>query len=500
MARQTSMWGPELGQYSHNFDPHLLPDMPNREIANFYNEHKVLPLTSIHNSLCRSDPRIDELGFTRMKLGHVLEGLRKYMVVSRSTNVFKNYYGFLCVRNLVHINCLTILRETNTLGRVIGSLRPNASWNDMSQALAFVALDRATGATRDVTSLENFSGMFTRPGFAFDHTTGEANMSMLARMLWEGRDSFLTLCSLGLLPGCALLLLAVLKLLPTGSKEGKDVLYLQDLGFRLYLVGSRRDQQVLPPVCLFVDEKNIAWPTNTIQFLNPEDSRTIARAYSGLFLLWQQDKSSARSVSIGLMGHLAGFVLHMFGGNPSATPQELMHVASVSLQLLWMLLEPRGRLPVTEHPQVREYANLSFVTLKFILDHHLSTQDEQYSFAKMIADNEIVSLAGRVLLLTIDEGNEFQNTECFDLVLETLIESKGAFTLATSIAPELFYDSSIEWHKVMAHLVQPVEMGIVDFKDKHSDATRDMFGCRWSGDVCAPSLHLAESTLYVWEM
>ncbi|KAG8699183.1 hypothetical protein FRC08_005454 [Ceratobasidium sp. 394] len=65
--------------------------------------------------------------------------------------------------------------------------------------------------------------------------------------------------------------------------------------------------------------------------------------------------------------------------------------------------------------------------------------------------------------------------ECFDLVLETLVESKGAFTLATSVAPELFYDSSIEWRKVMAHLVQPVEMGIVDFKDKHSDATRDMF-------------------------
>ncbi|KAG9085012.1 hypothetical protein FRC06_003770 [Ceratobasidium sp. 370] len=148
-----------------------------------------------------------------------------------------------------------------------------------------------------------------------------------------------------------------------------------------------------------------------------------------------------------------------------------MNVTSVSIQFLWLLLEQRGRLPITEHPEVREYAIRCFKNLRFILDRHPSSQDERYMFAKMIANDEIVSLAGRVLLLTTDEGNEFQNTEWLGSALEQLVGLKDVFTLATSVAPELFYDSRIEWHKVMAYIGQPVEMGMVNFKDKDSHAT-----------------------------
>ncbi|KAG8765574.1 hypothetical protein FRC12_007427, partial [Ceratobasidium sp. 428] len=201
MASDWSTWGPELDQYSRSFDPQLLPDMPNRDIADFYNRYKVLPLTSIQNSLCRSDPRTDILGFTGMKLGHMMEMLRKYTVVRRQTNIFNNYYGFLCVRNLVHITCLGVLRETNSLDHVLRSLQPNANWNTMSKTIAFAALDKAASTIENPRLLREFYQIFTRSCFILDNTTGEADPSLFTTMLWDSRDSFLTLCSRGVLPG-----------------------------------------------------------------------------------------------------------------------------------------------------------------------------------------------------------------------------------------------------------------------------------------------------------
>ncbi|KAG9126152.1 hypothetical protein FRC07_004671 [Ceratobasidium sp. 392] len=455
MTDRTSLWGPELEQYSRTFNPQLLPDMPNRDIAYFYNEHKVLPLTSVHNSLCRSDPRTDALGFTGIKLTNMIEMLQKYLAASQHTNVFKNYYGFLCVRNLIHITCLGVLRETNTLDRIVESLHPKADWSSMAQTVAFAALDTAADALRNDSLLLEFYRIFTRSCFVLDSATGVANISALARILWDDRGSFLTLCLRGHLPGCTLLLTAIMRLLPTGSQEER--------------------WQILPRVCILVDDKNTTSPTID-KFVNQEDTNTIAKAYFGLLVLWRQDRLSAKSASIRLMTQLAGFVINKLARDPSVATQDLMDIVSTSVQFFWLLLEQRGQVSSAEHSEMKDYANAIYISLEFMLKECGPRRDERYKFAQLIADGEIASLAGRIVLSAATEISTSQREIRQDPTLERLVGLKDVFAAAASTAPELFHESSIEWNKVSAHGGVLTELKLIGLEGEASETAHYVAG------------------------
>ncbi|KAG8725823.1 hypothetical protein FRC12_024006 [Ceratobasidium sp. 428] len=210
-------------------------------------------------------------------------------------------------------------------------------------------------------------------------------------------------------------------------------------------------------------------PTNIERFVSTEDSSSIARAYSGLLLLWQQDDTSAKAVSIGFMADVSTFVIHMLGRDASATTQDLMHATNVSLKFLWLFLEKKGQLSVGEDFGMVQYAGLNFMNLGLILTKCVSTRNERYKFAQLIAENEIMSLAGRVLLSTIAQATSesaFQSEGWPHPTLQQLIGLKDVFAAATSIAPELFYDSGIEWSKVgLAHIGSLVYMGSIDLKN-----------------------------------
>ncbi|KAG9083300.1 hypothetical protein FS749_006143, partial [Ceratobasidium sp. UAMH 11750] len=135
-------------------------------------------------------------------------------------HVFKHYYGCLCVHCLFHITCLAVLRETKTMDVFLETLDRGASWNGMSRAAAFAALNRVGEATMDAASLEDFCKIFTRPCFFVDGREAVCFAISIAAILWSDRDNFLILYQRGLLPGCALLLLAALKLLPSGANVG----------------------------------------------------------------------------------------------------------------------------------------------------------------------------------------------------------------------------------------------------------------------------------------
>ncbi|KAG9126153.1 hypothetical protein FRC07_004672 [Ceratobasidium sp. 392] len=118
------------------------------------------------------------------------------------------------------------------------------------------------------------------------------------------------------------------------------------------------------------------------------------------------------------------------------------------------------------------YACLGFSNLSVILESFALTQNEQCQLAQRIADDDILSLAGRVLLLATAEGTRFQNTQSLDSTLEQFNELKDVFAMAISAVPELFHDWSIEWNKVMAHIGWPVEMGMVEKEGKGGEATK----------------------------
>ncbi|KAG9097349.1 hypothetical protein FS749_006522 [Ceratobasidium sp. UAMH 11750] len=389
--------------------------------------------------------------------------------------IFKHYYGFLCVRYLVHIACLSVLREANLLDRTLRSLPRNLNWVQMSQAIAFAALNKAGNATVDPASLQEFYQIFE----AFYATEGKNDISFLVSSLWKDRDSFLEICLSSLLPGCPLLLLAALKLLPINvSRIGcrKSHKYLQELAFRLYLVGSHRDRQVLEPVCLFAIEKEIDWPDEFEGYANPEDSRTVAEAYSGLLVIWQQNGFDTRALPINLVGELANFVHQTTMHDPLVRLHELIDMVFTSLRLLWLIFDDRRQIPTTEHVMVREYAIYIFEFLEFIQLKHVSDHADQHLFAILLADVELFGLAGRVLLLVLAEGNEFQATDMLDLMLDRLKKLGNTIERSVIAAPDIFHESKIEWIKVVDRMTLS-ERDVIGPIDVPGNAESE---CLWS--------------------
>ncbi|KAG8793444.1 hypothetical protein FRC12_002740 [Ceratobasidium sp. 428] len=280
--------------------------------------------------------------------------------------------------------------------------------------------------------------------------------TIVAALLWKARDSFLMLCQRGLLPGATLLLVVALRLAPVDSNEEdalRNSMMLQDLAFRLYLVGSCQDQQILQLACMPSIKVKVVGVDELDRFISPDDSRAISRAYVDLLPTWRQDPLEVKGTSIYFMTTLNRFVLHMLGFNPAATAQEHMDVTRTSLTILWRLFEAGGQIPAAECPVIRSYGGTSLYYLGYVRNKCVSTADEQYSFTQMLADVEVIALAGRIMLLTLSEGNELEVTNDIKTILETLSLLESTINDSVNSAPELFYDSKIEWIKSLSHCV-----------------------------------------------
>ncbi|KAG8795404.1 hypothetical protein FRC12_014888 [Ceratobasidium sp. 428] len=70
----------------------------------------------------------------------------------------------------------------------------------------------------------------------------------------------------------------------------------------------------------------------------------------------------------------------------------------------------------------------------------------------MLADIELVALAGRILLLVMDEGCNFEDTYLLNMFLDQLKKLGDAISYSGGIAPELFNESKTEWCKVANHM------------------------------------------------
>ncbi|KAG8708643.1 hypothetical protein FRC09_001118 [Ceratobasidium sp. 395] len=234
------------------------------------------------------------------------------------------------------------------------------------------------------------------------------------------------------------------------------MVYLQDLGFRLYLVGSHRDRQILHHVCLSATQKDIDWGKH-IRVESPEDSRVIAEAFFNLYLVSQRSVDT-KALPIDFMAHLAGFVLHITGWTPELTADEVIDVAYAALQFLWLLLEHRVRILAADQHKVRLCASYVFGFFGHLQNKRISTKQEQTRLAGMLAQAEIVALAGRVLLLVLEEGGEFQGLELLNEAISGTAELEASLSKSVAIAPELFLDSKLEWAKVYAQFRTFAEM------------------------------------------
>ncbi|KAG8703213.1 hypothetical protein FRC09_004290 [Ceratobasidium sp. 395] len=193
-------------------------------------------------------------------------------------------------------------------------------------------------------------------------------------------------------------------------------------------------------------KNSIHWPKESNRVVNSDDSQALSRAYSGLLFVWKQNGWSTKSLPVDFLGHLTAFVLHVHGHNLSTSAQERIETIEIALQFLWMVLGDRGRIPLSDHSKVREFAIAVFSHL-WNTQQRITTREEQYMIAQALAEVEFTALAGRVLLMILDEGNEFQNTESFTDLLDGIHAFQEVIDKSVSVSPGLLIDSEIEWGK-----------------------------------------------------
>ncbi|KAG9080349.1 hypothetical protein FS749_008045, partial [Ceratobasidium sp. UAMH 11750] len=168
------------------------------------------------------------------------------------------------------------------------------------------------------------------------------------------------------------------------------------------------------------------------------------------------------------MSYLADFVQHMVTKNPLSTCWELIDLARTSHQFMWLFLETRGRFPPVEHYHLRLYAWTVFDLLEEIQRNHISTQEEQRMLAKLLASAETINLAGRILLMMMEEGNEFANMRGSDMILAKIYALEDAVKCSIRTAPEFSFDAGIEWNKLFDYFPMYVDMRM-DYLKEHKD-------------------------------
>ncbi|QRV80463.1 MYND Zn-finger protein [Ceratobasidium sp. AG-Ba] len=265
----------------------------------------------------------------------------------------------------MHVACDIILKQTGKLDDLLEEVLPQTgAWARFSLVMAQAALDRAAHASPSSESDRDYvdSMMELDPDDYFINFDAFS----IVRIIWEDRDSFLTLCARGLLPGASLLLMIAmtrLSMIPDVKEFPDHLRRIQDLSLRVYLVGSHRDRQILLPVCMTALSRRMAALNQPEDPVNAQDCKAIIQAYGGLVTVWKHQPLSNRTIppshAVRLAIFVMGMVVHEW------IPVQMRFDVVVSLtQNLWLLFEHRGRIRVEHQNSVTVFA---VVILRIIL-------------------------------------------------------------------------------------------------------------------------------------
>ncbi|KAG9094937.1 hypothetical protein FS749_011487 [Ceratobasidium sp. UAMH 11750] len=311
-----------------------------------------------------------------------------------------------------------------------GSSQHGNSWNELARIATLKALQLAGEATTNSTSLEALYRVFTSRNFELDNSTIEADSSFLVRVLWLNRAYFLKLCAGGLLPGCSLLLLALLKLFPVTPEQNfrQNCLLLRDLSSRHFLVGSNRDRQILQLIYIY--------------------ARRVAQAYSGLLYVSQRDVPSAQVLSVDFTRFIYKFVLSTLGPTNIATPQDLISVSFTSVEFLWLLVEHRPRISVPDQDKLRLFMLYIQTFTTKIEEQRIVTGEDRRAFGLALGDADFQNLVGRILLIATLEGSELHDINLWEGYLGSILQVIKVIAYSSVFTPERIPDAKADWVKV----------------------------------------------------
>ncbi|KDN34682.1 hypothetical protein RSAG8_12231, partial [Rhizoctonia solani AG-8 WAC10335] len=208
-------------------------------------------------------------------------------------DMFKHYYGFLCVRHLIRMVCIGIIRRHGSLETFLSKMQRDFPWNKVTAHLSEASHDimHASLASNNQAGTLRLLGFSqtTLSAFSDDGGLTTDDIGFLIEAPPESRKSILPLRFKGLLPGFPVFLFMLYNLTQYNDmlEVERPWLKVQDLVQRCYLGNSSTyERNILRQVSRWIHD-NVSGKYNFIVQLDyvpvdDDDARTVVKAYSDL--------------------------------------------------------------------------------------------------------------------------------------------------------------------------------------------------------------------------
>ncbi|CAE7083550.1 unnamed protein product [Rhizoctonia solani] len=469
-AKQQPEWGPTLSQYMPAFGERVA-DSFNNYMANEENVFEIpnglIPLDLLETALAVSE-NMHKIGFQRGdKVFPVLMStLRAYSKLDKG-GVFQNYYGFLCVRHLIRMVCISAMRQCKRFDIFLTGIKSDEPWPEVTDRLAASSLESMIAAlcSENTTVVANLLGILSQGGHAFviDGGLSYDDVEFLILALWKDRKSLILLRLCGLLPGLPALLfvLGEMTVLSKSSIIKRPWLALEDIIFRCYVGDtSNPEREILRQLCIHIESFVLSrYHAISIDYepADKDDPRTVAEAYCTVFTP-PMDLSLTSVIQLDISTMLFRWVLDLLGWQskrPLAGEDLVPHIIKSAMARLTLEIDQELSRPMTPNRRAftNRYASEVFIyTSSLVLQKKIPTKSVQQTLVQMLVDFDFHGVAGRVLMLVTRETSN--QPPSFDKLYTCFSQMNKAFNLLPDPPPEQLASIALIWRKVFLALMQ----------------------------------------------
>ncbi|KAF8600242.1 hypothetical protein BDV93DRAFT_608782 [Ceratobasidium sp. AG-I] len=446
MSKKTVL-GPSMDEYISSFEERMTALSRVRPYDLAWPEYGNLPLDLLEQLLADQENmgRAGYSGPGRKSLPILFESLKEYCRKTKE-DLFGYYYGFLCFRLFIHAFCVGLMVEANTLDHFLKHLDPHQGRAGISKKLVTTSINDVILGMQapHLGGVPKLLGTRESTMVAFPSLGGidYDQIEFIKVLLWHNRRYFMALTKENFLPGGSgfLFVICSLTLSAPIPEPRKTWNVIEDLIARHYLVSSNEERRIVRQLFTQIASDHFVDHTN-----HPDDARAVAEHYIRL-LTPPLDPEIIQILHPDVAQVLLLFVLYV------APKKYLPAVIGRALSRLGLEFdaEGKGQFLVERYPIPRGIAANIFTLIGGACGQ-MKTKEMRREYAHILADGELLGLAGRTLL-TITKADFKKTPAHWEMLIESLPAIADALIQSVESAPDVLNDHQRNWAKVAGQI------------------------------------------------
>ncbi|CAE6447851.1 unnamed protein product [Rhizoctonia solani] len=462
-------WGPAFSEYAAVFHERMEASFARylaAEEAIIDVPGNIIPLDLLETALATGE-NMHKIGYRGGPNFPVLFTTMQEYTRKHSGDAFENYFGFLCIRNLIRMVCIGILSENSSLEGFLKKLNPDMSRNEVTELLSSMALNvvhqaMATNSSDTITDLLGFQS-FGGAAFVDNGGLRQEDARFLVHLLWKSRKSIILLKSKQLLPGLPTLLFVLSEMTKrlTDIRDSQKV-QLQDLTIRSYLVNaSDPDREILSRIAMWI-HNSLHPPGRPGSNVRPDyvpvdddDGTIVAQAYINLSTPpIDQTLGASTDMFIGISMVLFRWIFTVLTKPEPRRPSldELIPVTmNIALERLRVEIDRESSGPMTETMRTLTWYYSADICRQIRWFHeNTRTPNVREALVTMLYNAEFHDLLGRYL--TIVFRSHDIKPQMWEFFLGGIEQISDFLKLSPRISATEMESAAAQWLKITNHV------------------------------------------------